>query len=388
MWLNANIVPYTMPKTYDIAVLGGTAAGYVAAAALAKKGHSVIVLSSSANAGDVESPLADWIPAGVFSACPILRQVKSSVVDSPFRAVHFHSADLTRQAVCRSRTTLGFTLLRPRLIKTLASATRQVGVRCIRLKKTPQISLRETTVVLSEKTSPTREIRANVLMIAEGEPSEVMSRLAIPARDAPDGRITICELTVRLRPSDRNSIDKALHVVALAGANQFGMFFTAGGGLHVRIVYLAGSGSHGAEELVRFIRNLQQADALPERLNLSKATAAVWHPPGGVALEMETHIAKRTLLIGTAGGFASAMTGATLDPSIHSAMAAADVADRALRSNRLQETLADFKDQWRDTLAGRIRPPETSLQMMLPMALTNKTMTARFAKAFLHGENI
>ena len=227
-----------------------------------------------------------------------------------------------------------------------------------------------------------------MLLIAEGGPAEAMTRLAMPARDAPAGRITICELTVRLRPSDRNSVGKALHVVALAGANRFGMFFTAGGGLHVRIVYLSGAASGGGEELVRFIRNLQQADLLPERLNLSKAVAAVWHPPGGAALEMETHTAKRTLLIGTSGGFASAMTGATLAPSIYSAIAAADVADRALRSDKLQETLAEFKNQWRDTLADRIRPPGTSMQMMLPMALTNKAMTARFAKAFLYGENI
>lgn len=386
-----------MPKTYDIAILGRTAAGYVAAITLAKKGHDVAVLArlpAYSPGVQTESLLADWIPAEIFDSCPLLRKIKTSAMDSPFRAVHFHSADLNRHAVYRSRATLGFTLLQPRLIKALASAARQAGARCIRLEKTPQINLRETVVVLNEKTSPPREFLAALLLVAEGRPSEAMSRLSMPARNAPAGRVTICELTVRLRPTDRKDIDKDMHIAAFAGGERFGVFFQTGGGLHVRIVHLAEAASRGAEELVRFIRNLQQAGLLPERLNLSKATAGVWRPPGGAALEMDTHIAKRSLLIGTAGGFASAMTGATLAPSILSALVAADVADRALRSpqgaarDRLQETLADFKDQWRDALADRIRPPGTSLQMMLPIALTNKAMTARFAKAFLYGENI
>ncbi len=381
-----------MPKTYDIAVLGATAAGYVAAVALAKKGHSVIVLnapaSSSASVGDTESPLVDWVPAGVLPACPALRKVKTAAIDSLFRAVHFHSADLTGQAVYSSRSAAGFVLLMPRLIKSLASEARRAGVRCISLEKTPRINLRETVVVLNEETSPPREFRADVLLIAHGQPSEVVASLGISARTAPKGRMTVCGLDASLPRRLQSSLDNAMHIAALAGANRFGTFFRAGNLLHVRIVYLAGAASHGSGELVRFIRNLQQADLLPERLNLSKATAAVWYPPGGAALEMDTHTAKRTLLIGTAGGFASAMTGATLAPSIYSAMAAADVADRALKSDRLQETLAEFKDQWRDTIAGSIRPPGTSLQMMLPMALANKAMTARFAKAFLYGESI
>ncbi|MCD4699122.1 MAG: hypothetical protein K8R91_00925, partial [Phycisphaerae bacterium] len=120
MWRNANIFPYIMPKTYDIAVLGGTAAGYVAAEALAKKGHSVIALSSSETAGDTESPLGDWIPAEILTACPTLRKVKTAATDSPFRAVHFHSADLADHAVYRSRSAAGFVLRPEKFLKTLA----------------------------------------------------------------------------------------------------------------------------------------------------------------------------------------------------------------------------------------------------------------------------
>ncbi|MDY7009852.1 MAG: FAD-dependent oxidoreductase [Planctomycetota bacterium] len=380
-----------MKKTYDIAVLGGTAAGYVAAEALAKKGHSVVVLArppAYAIAVQTESLLADWIPSEIFKIRPFLQKVKSAATDLPFRAVHFHSANLNRHAVYRSRSMLGFTLLQPRLLGTLALAARQAGVRCIRLKQGVEIDLQETSVVLNEIASPPREFRADVLLIADGRPSEVMNRLAMPQRETPAGQLTICELTVPLRSPEQKSMDKDVHIVAFAGGERFGMFFQGGGGLHVRIINLVKTGSHSAEELVGFTGKIQRAGLVPESLNLSKASAGLWRPPGGAALEMDTHTAKRTLLIGTAGGFASAMTGATLAPSILSALVAADVADRALRSDLLQETLSEFEDQWRDTLADRIRPPGTSLQMMLPMALTNKAMTARFAKAFLNGENI
>lgn len=67
---------------------------------------------------------------------------------------------------------------------------------------------------------------------------------------------------------------------------------------------------------------------------------------------------------------------------------AADVADRALRSSAVQDTLAEYKQQWRGPLADRIRPLGTSLQMLVPMILSNKAMAERFARAILHGENI
>jgi flavin-dependent dehydrogenase len=379
-----------MKKTYDIAVLGATAAGYVASATLAKTGHDVILLESpQAQAGQfpTESPLADWIPADTFKTCPLLQKTKTSATDSAFRSMHFYSADLTRQAVHSSKSVMGFTLKPEKFIKTLAASARQAGARIVGLKRPVGIDLQESAVVLSEKSPSGKEFRTAVLLIAHDSPAEAIAEAGISMQSAPKERMTVCGLDVPL-PSSRRKTPSALHIAAISGAERFGMFFQAGNALHVRIVYLAGAASNGGEELVRLIQNLQQAELVDKNLDLSRATASLWHPPGGEALDMETHTAKRTLLIGTAGGFASAMTGATLDASIRSALVAADVAGRALRSDRLQETLSEFKDQWRDTIAGNIRPPGTSIQMMLPMALTNKAMTTRFAKAFLHGENI
>ncbi len=381
---------YAMAKTYDIAVLGATAAGYVASATLAKMGHEVVLLQSPqarVSQFQAESPLTDWIPTDTFKACPFLRKIKTSATDSAFRSMHFYSADLARQAVHSSKSAIGFTLKPEKFLKTLAASARRAGVRIVGLKRPVGIDLQESAVVLSEKSPSGKEFRASVLLIAQGSPADAIAEAGISMQSAPKERMTVCGLDVPL-PSSARKTPGALHVAAISGGQRFGMFFRAGSVLHVRIVYLAGAASNGGEELVRFIRDLQQAELVDANLDLSRSTALAWRPPGGEALDMETHTAKRTLLIGTAGGFASAMTGATLDASIRSALVAADVAGRALKSDRFQETLSEFKDQWRDTLAGNIRPPGTSIQMMLPMALTNKAMTARFAKAFLYGENI
>ena len=65
---------------------------------------------------------------------------------------------------------------------------------------------------------------------------------------------------------------------------------------------------------------LQAAELVPAKLSLGRARGAVWLPPAGVALELETHVAKRCLLIGTAGGFTEAVTGQTLAVLLLSAL--------------------------------------------------------------------
>ena len=391
-----------MPKSYDIAVLGATAAGYVAAITLARMGYKVIVLAGP-GAGS-ESPLADWIPADVFRACAALRSVRSTGTDAPFREVQFHSQQLDRQAAYRSRSTAGYFVRSESLLKALAAAARKAKVDRASLDDEPAVELGETTVVVREtaasgSSKARRTFQSAMLLIAQGRPAEVVTRLGLPARSVPTGRLTACGLDI---PLGRARLGKALHIVASPGGrDRLGMFFAARGLIHVRIISAAGAaeaeaaGYRGAslpgsfgEALSLLIGKLQRGGLLPEKLNLAKATAAIWRPPGGVALELETHLAKRTLLVGTAGGFASAMTGQTLDPSVRSALVAAEVTDRALRGKAVQDALSEYKRRWRNKLADRIRPPGTSVKMLLPIVFSNKAMATRFARAFLYGEHL
>jgi flavin-dependent dehydrogenase len=275
-------------------------------------------------------------------------------------------------------------LLSRRLLAALHKAARGAGIACLRTEQVPEADLQESAVALR---AGRRTVRAALLLIAQGNPADVVARLQLTVRSVPTADMTLCGLDIpRPGGGTREKIGSALHVVGFEAGERLGMFFAAGQVLHVRIISTRSPA--GGADLGELIARLQRAGLLPGKLNLAKASAAMWRPPGGVALELETHLAKRTLLVGTAGGFASGMTGQTLDPSIRSAMVAADVASRALRSAQPQEVLADYKSQWRDVLADRIRPTGTSLQMLMPMVLSNRAMTERFARALLYGDNI
>jgi len=383
-----------MPKAYDIAILGATAAGYVAAITLAKKGRQVVVLAAPGSR--TESPLADWLPADVVKACPALRLAKAAGTDAPFKQFWVHSDAFDRQAVCRFRSPAGFVFRSAQLLKTLAAKADRAGVDRARFKDPPEIAPHEREVSVRARAAGTgsarrapREFRASILLIAQGRPADVVARLSLPVRHPPRGRLTVSGLDVPLTAAGaRRKLGPGLHIVASGRGDGMGMFFLVRGCVHLRVIWSDPSGVNGADELAHLVSRLQAASLLPAKLRLSSASAAMWRPPGGVALDLETHLAKRTLMIGTAGGFASAMTGQTVDPSVRSALAAADVAHRALRSPRPQDILAEYKNHWRDELADRIRPPGSSMGMLMPMVLSNQAMTRRFARAFLYGENI
>ena len=106
------------------------------------------------------------------------------------------------------------------------------------------------------------------------------------------------------------------------------MFMVASGRLHVRLISASvASGAQGAGT-GRLLGRLQRAKVLPADLPLAKAAGAVRYPPSGMALELETHVAKRCMLVGTAGGFVESITGQTLYPGVKSALIAADIGTR------------------------------------------------------------
>lgn len=416
-----------MSVEFDIAVQGASAAGYVAAISLARAGRRVALVNSPASR--TESPLADWLPADTLEDCPLLRSVKAPAGMDAFHELNFHSWDLKSQSTYKSRGAAGYLLETKALLAALDAAAAKAGVRRFDMEKAPRLELQETAVVMhgrclqeSRRRKPPAyepcRLQSSLLLIAAGRPVEAMADLAMPIRTAPAERLSLCGLDVPLiEGKARPELSKGLHIMSLERAGRLGFFFVVANTAHVRILSsedevrlvpqaARGKGGKqaqraggpeeraplsmgaGAAALAELIARLQQGGLLPAGLNLAKARGAFWRPPGGAALELDTLLAKRTLLVGTAGGFASATTGQTLDPTVRSALVAADVAGKALASERTQDALSAYKTQWRDLLADRIRPPGTSLQMLLGMALSNQAMTRRFAKALLYGESI
>ena len=368
---------------YDIAILGATTAGYAAAWRLAKDGAAVVLLDAPGR--PVESPLCDWVGRSFFSQPGLPKKLASICGGVAFKRTCYHNADLTVAAPHRGRTVAGYFLQTTRLIKALRAMAKAAGVGVRTTKSFPAIDLQERKVSLFGTT----RVHARMLMVAQGRPSEIIAELALPMRTVPLGSLTVAALDVPLGPGEAaKQIGNALNVVQLPERTELGMYFTTQKTLHVRVVSSSPATGTRAAELSTMIADLQAAELLPKHLALGRARGAVWHPPAGIALELETHVAKRCLLIGTAGGFAEAVTGQTLAASVRSALLAAEVAGQALRSDDCQGALMRFKTVWRQSLADFIRPPNTSLQMLLPLLFANNRIIGRFTAALLEGKNI
>jgi len=110
--------------------------------------------------------------------------------------------------------------------------------------------------------------------------------------------------------------------------------------------------------------------------------------PRGLALEMETHVAKHALLLGDAGGFVSALSHEGLFPALRTSQIASDIAHAALAAPQPQDTLAGFDAAWRGALVEHLRIPNTDLRFLIPLVFSNAVMSKKLADAFLLGTNI
>ncbi len=372
-----------MAVSCDIAVLGATCSGFAAAYHLARKGCSVVVVGAPGRA--VECPLTDWVPGDFFRRKGLPKSLASASGAKPFRRVCYHSADMTRQAEHHSRSVEGYLVATADLAKALRAAAVKAGARVRTTKTHPAIRLDEEFVHLLG----TSQVKARLLIVAQGSPDEALAHLSLPAPGVPSSSFLVAGLDIPLpKGCDGGAFAGALHVLQSVDRTELGMFFFAGRVAHVRVISNSLAGGARAAELSAMVGTLQGAGILPSDLPLSRARGAVWHPPAGVALEMDSHVAKRCLLAGTAGGFADSVTAQVSAPSVHSAILAADVAASALDSANVQDSLMRFKDSWRDRLADSLRPPNASPQMLLPLLFVNKRIVGKFTRAILHGESI
>jgi flavin-dependent dehydrogenase len=369
-------------ELHDIAVLGATPAGCAAASLLARK-HTVVLVEYPGPG--CESPLADWVPRDFWRLPGVAPVTERSCGGSPFRTVRYHDPKLTRTVQLAVRPSGGSLLQRDEFVSAMIDSARKAGAKLCHLPRRPLIRLGEDSVLLAG----TRNVAARLLLIAQGSPHEAMGDLSLPGRPAPRSTFAVAGLDAPISQAKQpEGLEGTLNLVASRERGKLGMFFVAGGRLHLRLVWSAGDARAAVTDLSAFLSDLQKAGLAPRDLSLSTARGAVWRPPAGEALELETHAAKRCLLLGTAGGFADSITGQTLYPSVRSAAIAAKAAQAALSDKDPQDALLLYKNEWRKAMADNLRPPSTSVDMLLPLLLGNRRLVAKFTRAMLYGQNI
>ncbi len=371
-----------MSQVYDIAILGATPAGYAAAYYLARHGCEVVLIEAPHPAN--ECPLADWVPQGFFQLLGLPKSLARDCGAKSFRNVRYHNVALDKRVEYRSRKTSGLFLQQADLCKAQRAAAAKAGVKMRSTKTPPTIHLQEERVRLAGTT----QLTAQLLLIAHSCPNDVLTDLALPVHTVPQSQLVVAALDVPAGDGHSAALQRALHVIELPERSELGIFFPLDNVIHLRVISNSPAAGTRAEELSEMVTNLQAAEILPGNLQLGRARGALWNPPAGVALELETHVAKRCILAGTAGGFADSITGQTIRPSVASALLAAEMALAALKSPDTQETLMEFKTSWREHLADSLRPPSTSLQLLLPLLFVNQNIVNRFTRALLYGENI
>lgn len=369
-----------MTHLYDIAVLGSTPAGCAAALRLARHKLDVVLLDVPSPVA--ECPLADWAPADLFKRAGMPKGLAAACGAVPFRHVRYHHARLDKFVEHDSRKTAGMLVRYDRIRDVLKHAAAEAGVKFRSTRTPPTIHLEEDQVRLVG----TAQAVARVLIVACSRPGDVMADLSLPSRSVPQS-LVVAGLDVPMSKAPEGSTG-VLNIVELPERSELGMFFCLEDTVHMRVISHSLAAGTRASELSAMVSNLQSAGVLPGELHLGRARGAVWHPPAGVALELETHVAKRCLLAGTAGGFAEAVTGQTLRPTIFSALLAADAAAAALKSDDVQNKLGEFKNAWREELGDILRPPGASLRLLLPLLFVNQTILGKFTQALLYGESI
>lgn len=142
-----------------------------------------------------------------------------------------------------------------------------------------------------------------------------------------------------------------------------------------------------------WVAGLREKGHLPDGRSLESPVAAA--VPAGSAIEFENHVGKRTLLVGDAGGFASAASGEGIFPAIRSAAIASKCVLKALEADQgktkgltCQDELMTFRNLWRREMASYLQMPNVNVTFLLPLIYSNQEITDRFARAFLFGENL
>ncbi|HHH76678.1 MAG TPA: hypothetical protein ENL03_06610 [Phycisphaerae bacterium] len=374
-----------MAKMNDVVILGGTVAGYAAACQLLTIDPSLDVVVVTGPVQAIECPLSDWLPKSFFKASFFPKTFPTKCGATAFKKVCYHNKDLSKQMDQSFRSPAGWVVDTPKLVKSMHDLGKKMGMKVRKTTTAPAIKQLEDSVEVIGSS----QVKASFLIVATDRPEDVIAELSLPVRNVPRASLMVAGLDIPL--SSKSALPKLrqqFHVVEMPERSEMGIFFIHSDTIHLRVISSSTATGNRAAELSGMLSALQQDEILPADLRLSKARGAVWHPPAGVALELEVHVAKRCILAGSAGGFAESVTGHTPMPSLQSAMLAADVIAKAGKSDSPQDVLMSFKTLWRKKLADYLRPPNTSLHMLLPLLFANRRIVSRFTGALLYGESI
>ena len=366
-------------ETYDVAVVGAGPAGATAAIALAQKEHRVALIDRDTFPRRATS--LSWLNLRIK---PLLAQLgvrDKPLLSCPFRKVTFHDADFAKSARPHFEEAAGYLVERGDFGNALVKAAVKQGVTLIEGTAVTNLQLKETCTIL--KLTDGAEVESTLLVLASGREGELLDRAGV-AREGGASAMWTTQISASLTAPAEPRIEI---VLGLDKVGSFGLCCVADERVAVSINWI-GEQTEAAPALVRFCRAGLAREVIPLDLSEQARAAVVVRSPASVALDMDTHVGKHTLVIGDAGGFISAASNEGIYPAMWSARIAAEVTDTALKSAHSQDELMAFDSSWRMQMADYLRAPNTDSQFLIPLVFSNQPMADRMGAAFFSGENI
>lgn len=359
---------------HALLVIGGGPAGAAAACAARAAGLSVAVLERGATPQPDACP--GWLGPAAVRTCTSFGVAADAVGAVEFRGLRLRSWDLT-QCVDVHDPELGGWIVEPtRLSAALLEAARRAGAEVRTGAEVTALHLGEDAVAADTRAGAAAE--GQIALLADGASSQTAGAAhLLPAqRIAGTGGGVLATWDVA---TDAPGVEvligagRALRVATIVrGAGRIRLY------AHTR-----DTTSPAGTQLMTLVAAAQAAGLLPDSPpGLPQSRPLL----GGTALELESHVGKRALLIGSAGGFVAALSQEGIYPALRSGQLAVETAARALAAPLLQDELTSFGAAWRADLADYLRMPNTDLGLLIPLVFGNPQMSRRVARAFLLGQ--
>lgn len=362
---------------YDCIIIGAGAAGATLAIQLRRANLNVALLEAQSTDDHHDGP-ADWITRPGLEQLDALEIPRTPWCGEPLHAACFHSRDLARKAVSRSDVAPAWRIDYAALVHSLLTTARQAGADLHR-------SICVDHVV-------TAEDGVRVLFPREDKP--VQGKFVVYADGAAGAlKRTNTQTTVWIAEAELDSgaeiADDTMHWALHADQPRIDavMWWLQRKRLQLRVI-VEKPRAEAVEHLCAWGRRLKAKQIVDAPADVPAASVRLRPAPHPPALEHDSHVGKRSLIIGDAGGFVSPFSHEGLFPAVWSAMLAAEAIRKAVRDDHPQDALRGFSTLWRTAMGAFLRPPNTDMQFLLPLIFTNQQMTDRLASAFWTGDNI
>jgi len=361
--------------TYDVMILGAGVAGATAGALLASRGLRVVLVERD-HPQRRPRPRPDWITRPALAMLDTLQVSAPELLSAPVAGGTFHSADLSKSTETLEEPPAAFRVDYTEWVRRIIDRAAESGAEIVSGIAPADLVPGEDEVMASFKER--EPVRARFLLLADGAKGGLGANAPVGARWIAQ----LCTSAARFRADD------CMHwVLGLdTGRSLVAWWFD-----QKRVV--VNCWAEGSDESVRtrlqtFLTRAHERGLLPAQVVADGQRITLRLTPAVLALEMDSHVGKRTLRIGDAGGFVAVGSREGIYPAMGSASLAAEVLLEAADSKQPQDVLQEFNTRWRIPMAEYLGTSDIDTPFLIPLVFSNRRMAKRMASAFWRSEKL